>query len=142
MPLFDILNDSGSILSSVPYTGQGAQLGLEDAGTMALLLKELCLDEEGKFDIANFGTAMKLYEKVRIPRTKEILDISKCWAKTQEQRYSQVAVRRNAREERIKRDVFFHETVSYLIPGSTYHYREAVAELLKNEPVHLPAVLE
>ena len=61
---------------AVPYTGQGAQQGMEDAGTLALVLKQYCLDDQGKLDLSNFEHAMKVYEGIRIPRAAKILDNS------------------------------------------------------------------
>ena len=58
----------------VPYIGQGAQQGMEDAGTLALLLKKFCLNDQGKLDLANLDYAVNLYESMRIPRVTEILD--------------------------------------------------------------------
>ena len=125
----------------VPYTGQGAQMGLEDAGTIAVLLQERCLTDDGQLDVSNFSRAMKLYERIRIPRALEINQLSKSWGECQMKRsnrefYNQV------KEEKIKRDVFFHETLPILIPGSTYNYKEAIEEFLQKEPKHLPAVQE
>jgi len=129
------------LLCSVPYTGQGAQMGLEDAGTIAMLLQELCLDQDGHLNMENFGNAMKIYERIRIPRSLEINTLSKSWGDTQQKR-SNRELYRASKEEKIKRDVFFHETLPILMPGSTYNYKEAVAEFLEKEPLHLPAVEE
>jgi len=125
----------------VPYTGQGSQQGLEDAGTIAMLIEELCLDTNGEFSLENFYETMKLYERIRIPRTIEINAIAKSWGELQWKR-ANGELYQHSKEEKIKRDVFFHETLPVLIPGSTYNYREAVTAFLKKEPIHLPAVQE
>jgi hypothetical protein len=49
---------------------------MEDAGTLALLLKRLCINEQGDLDLTHFGRAVKIYEAIRIPRVKEILENS------------------------------------------------------------------
>jgi 2-polyprenyl-6-methoxyphenol hydroxylase-like FAD-dependent oxidoreductase len=49
----------------VPYTGQGAQMGLEDAGCLALLIQKLCLDTYGSFRVDKFSEAMQIYEDLR-----------------------------------------------------------------------------
>jgi hypothetical protein len=43
---------------------------MEDAGTLALLLKRLCINEQGDLDLTHFGRAVKIYEAIRIPRVK------------------------------------------------------------------------
>ena len=125
----------------VPYLGQGAQMGLEDAGTLSFLLKSMCLDINGTFQSTNFGAATKLYETMRIPRTRAILDHSKCWGKIQQQR-ADTEVRNHARETLIKRDLFFHEALPILLPGATYDFEKAVEQVLAKEPVHLAMVKE
>lgn len=130
-----------SFLSAVPYTGQGAQQGLEDAGTIAMLIEELCLDTNREFSMENFDQTMKLYERIRIPRTLDINAMSKSWGELQWKRANGELYQRS-KEEKIRRDVFFHETLPVLIPGSTYNYRESVAKYLEKEPIHLPAVQE
>jgi salicylate hydroxylase len=57
----------------VPYIGQGAQQGMEDAGTLAVLLKTFCLDDQGQFDLSNLQHAVMAYERIRIPRVTKIL---------------------------------------------------------------------
>lgn len=148
MDAYSILNQVfafAALYYRVPYTGQGAQMGLEDVGTLAMLLKEYCLEEQNEgqssLDMNSFGLAMKSYEKIRIPRALEINKLSKTWGESQSKR-SKKELYREVKEEKIKRDVFFHETLSCLIPGSTYNYREAVAEFLEREPKRLPALQE
>ena len=116
-------------------------MGLEDAGTLAFLMKHLCLDIEGKFQTNNFGAMTKIFEQMRIPRTRAILDKSKFWGKVQQQR-SESESRNKARETLIKRDVFFHETLPILFPGATYDYIEEVERVLAKEPIHLAMVKE
>ena len=109
----------------VPYTGQGAQMGIEDAGTIALLLKSLCLDSDNKFDLTNFGLAMDIYEEMRIPRTGKILDVSAHFGSL-EQRRAESAKFDIVQAERMQRQVFFHLTLPAFLPGCEYNYRDDV----------------
>eukprot|EP00977_Amphora_coffeiformis_P022381 scaffold10856_cov229-Amphora_coffeaeformis.AAC.32 len=125
----------------VPYLGQGAQMGLEDAGTLSLLMKHLCIDIDGKFQTPNFGAVTKIFQHMRIPRTRMILDKSKFWGKVQQQR-AENDVRSHARETLIKRDIFFNEGMSILFPGATYDFSEAVEQELAKKAVPLAMVSE
>jgi salicylate hydroxylase len=125
----------------VPYTGQGAQLGMEDAGTIALLLQKLCLDETGQLCLNNFVHAMKLYEKIRIPRAAEIVELSKGWGASQSKRAAKHSWN-VAREEKIRRDVFFNQSISPLFPGVSHDYKEAIEAILRETPAHLSVVPE
>lgn len=60
----------------VPYLGQGAQQGMEDAGTLALLVKRYCSDVQGNLHLGNFDHAVEVYEHIRIPRVAQILENS------------------------------------------------------------------
>lgn len=132
----------------VPYLGQGAQQGLEDAGTLALLLKEICCmpevneTDDGQkkqhdavtFSLARVDTALKLYNQLRVPRTKEIVDHSKTWGNMQQKRADNKKY--NAvKEEKIQRDVFFHETMPVLFHGAKHDYRSQVEQALEEEPL-------
>jgi 2-polyprenyl-6-methoxyphenol hydroxylase-like FAD-dependent oxidoreductase len=118
----------------VPYLGQGAQQGLEDAGTFALLLKELCVIGEDKLSWIRLDTVLKLYNQLRVPRTSEMLDRCKLWGQMQQKRaenkkYNQV------KEEKIKRDVFYHETLLTMLPGVKHDYKEELIKALEAEPL-------
>lgn len=69
-----------------PYIGQGAQQGMEDVGTLALLLKTFCVDDQGQLDLTNLHHAVKLYEKIRIPRVTEIMEIGVETGRVQQKR--------------------------------------------------------
>lgn len=125
----------------VPYIGQGAQQGLEDAGVLALVLQSLCVDENKEFKMDNFAMAMKMYEKIRLPRVTDILEKAKTFGQWQQKRANTESYKR-MKEEMIQRDVFYHETLPIMKPGATYDYKAAVTEMLKNEPVHLTVVQE
>ena len=115
-------------------------MGLEDAGVIISLLKELCI-ENSIFMTDNVGNAMKIYEKIRIPRTQDILARSKLWGKTQQKR-SRDKKYNEVKEELIKRDVFYHETMKSLKPAAEYDFKKEVVEHLKKEPVLLPLISE
>ena len=125
----------------VPYTGQGAQIGIEDAGVIALLMKRLCLDDNGTFQKSNFGNAMKIYEKIRIPRAKEIQKISENWGCMQQKR-AENAKYNLVKEEKIRRDVFFHMTLPTMFPGVNYDYKADVEQALHVMPVLLAKLSE
>lgn len=119
-------------------------MGLEDAGVIISLLKELCVEDNGNggdFSATNFGNAMKIYEKMRLPRTTEILERSKAWGKTQQMRSTNEKYN-EVKEELIQRDVFFHETMNHLCPGAKYDFKKDVSEVLDNEPVLLSRIEE
>ena len=118
----------------VPYLGQGAQQGLEDAGVISILLKSLCLDEKGNFDLRNFETAMKIYERMRIPRTAAIQQHSTRWGETQQKRADNPRYNL-VKEELIRRDCFFHETMPMMFPGARYDYKDDVARMLSSETI-------
>jgi salicylate hydroxylase len=118
----------------VPYLGQGAQQGLEDAGTLALLLQQLCTNGGQGFSLDHIDSALQVYNRMRVPRTAEIIQKSKGMGFMQQKRadnkrYNEV------KEELIRRDVFFHETMSVILPGTTYNYKEDVAAVLQDEPL-------
>ena len=138
-PLVVLLGDAAH--PPVPYLGQGAQMGLEDAGTLSLLLKHMCLDIDGQFQATNFRAVTKLFEQMRLPRTRQILENSQKWGKIQQQRADDTC-RNQAREKIIKREVFFHEALPILFPGATFHYEKAVQEALARIPIHLAMVKE
>jgi 2-polyprenyl-6-methoxyphenol hydroxylase-like FAD-dependent oxidoreductase len=118
----------------VPYIGQGAQQGIEDAGVIMMLLKNLCVDGKGNFSLTNFGPAMDIYQKMRLPRTAEILNNAKIQGRMQQKRADSVTYNR-CKEELIKRDVFFHETMPVMFPGARYDYKAAVENVLKEKPI-------
>ena len=128
----------------VPYIGQGAQLGLEDAGVIITLLEKLCFEDDGnggRFNLANFGPAMAVYEKMRLPRVREILEISRRWG-MQQQKRSMNEKYNEVKETLIQRDVFFYETMKDILPGSTYNYLEQIEAALQKEPVLLARIEE
>jgi salicylate hydroxylase len=123
----------------VPYLGQGAQQGIEDAGTLALLMKGMDVVSSSSssfFDTTNLDRALRIYDRLRVPRTQQILELSKEHG-TMQQKRAESANRRQsrAREEQLQRNVFFHETLNDVLPGATYDYKEAVNHALKAEPL-------
>eukprot|EP00526_Cylindrotheca_closterium_P028938 CAMPEP_0113642134 /NCGR_PEP_ID=MMETSP0017_2-20120614/22134_1 /TAXON_ID=2856 /ORGANISM="Cylindrotheca closterium" /LENGTH=473 /DNA_ID=CAMNT_0000553541 /DNA_START=150 /DNA_END=1571 /DNA_ORIENTATION=- /assembly_acc=CAM_ASM_000147 len=126
----------------VPYLGQGAQQGLEDAGTLALLLKHLCLVKNANGNhaivMSKLQSALKLYDEMRVPRTQDMLTRSEAWGKHQQKRAENENFNRT-KEKLIQRDVFFHETMPVLLPGVQHDYKE---EVLKALPSLLPVAEE
>jgi salicylate hydroxylase len=132
----------------VPYIGQGAMMGLEDAGTIAALMREYChwdepLNENGnranngakskyKLNMTHFRAAMKIYERLRIPRTSDILDCSKFLGMTQQKRANRAEYSR-VKEELIRRDVFFYDTLPIMFRGVTYDYKIELEKVLESE---------
>jgi len=136
----------------VPYTGQGAQMGLEDAGTLALLLKEYCCDSDGTLDmdednygfLEQFDQAMELYQQIRIPRVKHIQNCSNDVGRIQELRAAS-AKHDVIMSEKLQRHVFFHETLPQMLPGAHYDYKKDVERAIrqaKRGPPPLPPVQE
>lgn len=116
----------------VPYIGQGAQMGIEDAGTIALLMRHYCIDAFDRLDLFDFGVAMTVYEKIRLPRTSDMLDVSK-FIGEMKQKQARHAKYNLTKEVLLQRDVFFHEHQSILFPGTAYDYREAVMKYISEE---------
>lgn len=48
-------------------------MAIEDAGILVSLLKKLCLTRSKKFNRKNFPLAIETYQKMRLPRTTEML---------------------------------------------------------------------
>lgn len=116
----------------VPYVGQGAQMGIEDAGTLVLLMKALCYDEESRtLDLSNFGKATEIYERLRIPRTSSMLDCSKSYGSIQERRTHRETG--SFQDLLIQGEVMMNDTVAELLPGATFNYAEDVRRALKRE---------
>lgn len=116
----------------VPYTGQGAQLGIEDVGTLTLLMKKLCLDSDGKLSREKFGRAMALYQQLRVPRIAEMLKLALDFGHMQQKR-SESEAYDVVKQQLLRRDVFFHETMSSLLSGTTYNYKDEVDHVLETE---------
>lgn len=116
----------------VPYLGQGAQQGLEDAGTLALLLQHFC--KKGSrgdgFSLENIASALTLYNSLRQPRTAEILNRGKLWGQQQQKRAENPKYNK-MREEHIRREVFYHETLPILLPAVRHDYREEVRSAIQ-----------
>ena len=124
----------------VPYIGQGAQMAMEDAGTLALLLAHFCPindddddDEEpttSVIDLSKFQNAMEVYEKLRVSRTKAVLGSSVQLGKTQQKRADSMLY--NAwRELSIKAQVWAYGTLPVMRPGAAFNYRAKVEEALQ-----------
>jgi salicylate hydroxylase len=118
----------------VPFLGQGAQQGIEDAGTLALLLRHFCVlegtnDGPSPFSFERIDEALAMYNKLRVPRATEMVERGKL-AGQQQQKRAENSKYNRVREELIKREVFYNENASYLFPGVKHDYKEAVKESL------------
>jgi hypothetical protein len=71
---------------NIIFYNQGAMMALEDAGTIALLLKGLCMDRGGRFSMRQFDAAMAIYEEMRVGRVGDVLGASKTLGATQQNR--------------------------------------------------------
>lgn len=112
----------------VPYLGQGAQQGLEDAGTLALLLKEFCVVRDGqndRFSLDKLDDALKIYNELRVPRTNDIVERGK-QAGQQQQKRAENRKYNRVREELIQRDIFYNEHSKLWFAGARHDYKEAV----------------
>eukprot|EP00980_Cylindrotheca_fusiformis_P019574 scaffold6784_cov108-Cylindrotheca_fusiformis.AAC.16 len=119
----------------VPYLGQGAQQGLEDAGTLSLILNKTCLLANGQFSMTHVDQALKMYSDMRAPRTFEILNqLSQSWGDVQQMR-AHSDRRSEVKEEMIRRDVFFHESIHHILPGVKYDYKEEVINNIQTHPL-------
>lgn len=131
----------------VPFLGQGAQQGLEDAGTLALLLKKYCLitneSAESKrnnqrqantISLTHLDTVLQLYDQMRVPRTREIMEKAKWWGKLQQKRAENPRYNL-AKEELIQREIFYHETLPIILPGVQHDYMKDVMNALDEAPL-------
>jgi len=123
------------------YTGQGAQMGLEDVGVIVELMKRLCLREDGVLELANFGHAAQIYETIRIPRVHHVLSAAQKMGRMQQKRamskkYDKV------KEELLQRDIFFHEHLPELLVGAMHNYNDDLDDALRNEECHIPLLGE
>ncbi|KAL3924711.1 MAG: hypothetical protein SGILL_000883 [Bacillariaceae sp.] len=109
----------------VPFLGQGAQQGLEDAGTLALLLKQFCVTDNSEFSLDHVQHALQIYNELRVPRTHDVVERGKL-AGQQQQKRAENAKYNRVREEKIKREVFYNENSSHLFPGVRHDYKQAV----------------
>ena len=112
-------------------------MGVEDAGTLCLLLKHLCMDHKtGKFNLKHVGEAASIYEKIRIPRTTSILDISKSLGMLQDTRSHDTADAK-LRELFIAGEVMMNDTLPAMFPGAMYDYNRDVMEAILKEKMRL-----
>ena len=96
-------------------------MGIEDVGTIVLLIKNLCLGLDGSMDMTHLAKATSIYEKLRIPRTSMILDCSRMLGGMQENRSSLDTA--TMEELLLQGEVMMNETLPIMFPGATYNYR-------------------
>jgi len=122
----------------VPYIGQGAMMATEDAGTLALVLKEYCplvsttttdTTTTYRLDLSGFNKAMDTYEQLRVDRVMKVLGSSVELGKTQQKR-ADSALYNLWRELSIKTQVWLHGTLPVMRLGAAFDYRAKVTEAL------------
>jgi len=114
----------------VPYIGQGAQMAMEDAGTLSLVLAKYCPLDSGALDLSSFGTAMEAYESLRVDRCRTILGASVELGRTQQRRADSPLY--NAwRELTIKAQVWAHGTLPVMRPGAAFDYEKEALGFLR-----------
>lgn len=113
----------------VPYIGQGAQMGLEDAGTMAWLLKKIVVNYKGELKFEHWDRVIAIYEKLRIPRTSHILDCSKELGRMEEMRENERAA--EELEAMIQGELLMNGTLPIMFQGASHHYRDEVEKEIK-----------
>jgi len=121
---------------NVPYLGQGAQMGLEDAGVLALLMNDVCLDADGNFSLQKIDSVFELYDRMRVPRSAAIIENSIDMGRVQQRRAEHKRYN-EMKEEMIRRDVFFHSTVPAIYDGPAYDYRKDVNTVLREPKVYV-----
>ncbi len=122
----------------VPYIGQGAMMATEDAGTLAMVLREYCpplvasggtKDDVVELDLAKFSEAMRIYESLRVDRVRGVLASSVALGKTQ-QRRAESKLYNAWREASILAQVWAHGTLPVMRLGASYDYRTRAEEAL------------
>lgn len=121
----------------VPYVGQGAQQGLEDAGVAVSLLKIYCMDANGKFNIKNWGKAMDLYQKIRISRSSRILDFSKSLGNLQAKRAGDTK-KTSIADEALRGEVLMYGTLPLMMNGADHDYKADIVKATQDQ--NLPTV--
>jgi hypothetical protein len=103
-------------------------MGVEDAGTIALLMQYMCIDNDGNSDLTNFGEATRIYERLRIPRTSTVLDCSKQLGGMEKDRSKNG---KNVLSELlIQGEVMMNKTLPVMFTGATYNYSQEVTNAL------------
>ena len=121
----------------VPYTGQGAQLGIEDAGVIALLLKQIYPNIASEnttetFQPNKFQDAMEIYEKMRPSRTKDILEQAHAMGAMQQKRATNE--RYNVmKDEALAKNFFLRKLMPIYDDATKYNYSDEVQLALRNE---------
>eukprot|EP00934_Nitzschia_sp_Nitz4_P008368 Nitzschia sp. Nitz4//scaffold105_size73764//49936//51408//NITZ4_005679-RA/size73764-processed-gene-0.96-mRNA-1//-1//CDS//3329532456//8358//frame0 len=120
----------------VPYVGQGAQMGIEDAGTLCLLLKNLCSDGKGNLEFQYLADAARMYETIRIPRTHQILECSKSLGDRHSTR-SKGEAEAAMEELMLAGEVMMNDNLPIMFPGATYNYNKDVMKAIFAEKAQI-----
>jgi len=119
----------------VPFLGQGAQMGLEDAGVITMLLKLFCCQEpeepgeSPQLDFTHFEKVMKLYQDIRIKRALQILELSKSFGAEQHERCDRGKADND--EMFIRGEVLMYGTMPIMFTGADHDYKDDVTEATK-----------
>ena len=124
----------------VPYVGQGAQQGLEDAGVVASLLKIYCTHpDDGSFDPTHFTKAMQLYQDIRQKRSTQIQEFSESLGRMQASRSRSAHDQERIMADHVlKGEVLMYGTLPIMLPGAEHDYKEDVQQA--TEDLHLPEI--
>ena len=99
-------------------------MGIEDAGTMSWLLKNMCMTTNDEFDVSNVSAAVGIYEKLRIPRTAMMLKASQDLGESQQHRSN---TRTQALEESlIAGELLLNDTLPIMFQGAMHNYKDSV----------------
>lgn len=106
-------------------------MGIEDAGTLVWLLKTLCLDEEKhELDLrgSNYNLAIDIYEALRIPRARQMLEASKAMGARQDRRVCRAtrAVEEAKLQREIHRGLEDKSKLPAMFQGFDFEYKEEI----------------
>ncbi|KAJ3381591.1 hypothetical protein HDU84_004995 [Entophlyctis sp. JEL0112] len=114
----------------VPYIGQGAMQAVEDAGVLALLVKNLCpVMENGQLNLLRFDRVLELYEKIRVKRCTDVLASSHALGKMN-QRRAESWLYNFFYEMRIWLQVWWYGNLPVMLKGACYNYTDEVMKAL------------
>jgi hypothetical protein len=105
-------------------------MGMEDAGTIISLLKHFCV-ENGQLTFKNFDKVCETYEKLRIPRTSEILDLSREIGQMEEKRATKSGC--EVADLVIQGEVLMNGMLPSMLPGATFNYKRDIHAIIDEQ---------
>lgn len=112
----------------VPYIGQGAMQAVEDCGVLGLLFHLKSKEKAGSFVTPDvFDECIKDLEKLRVPRTKQVLASSHVLGERMRQR----GLGNKSEEWKLWAEVAWNKSLKSLILGSSYDFEKDVRNTLK-----------